>query len=366
MGESDGLMSKDTMSNPAVSDATWNEFVSSIEGGHRAQTTEWAELKGGSGWVADRLSVTSDDRIVAAAQLLTRPVAPLASVGYVQKGPLLTSSDAGLRDEILSAIEKAAHTRKVRYLAMQPADNDQVAHGAMLSRGWSTLDTGIWPTATAAVDLGGDTDELFQAMKSKTRYNIRKAAKKGVTIRQGSRDELPEFHSIASNTSQRQDFGLPSLEYFEQAWDLFDGGHHEIALFFADHEGASVSAILTLGYRQTLTYWRGGWSGASGSAHPNEAIHWHVMQWAKERGYTSYDFDGIDRRIAVPLANGEERPSDVPRSVTDFKIGFGGNVLVYPMPIYRIPNPVLRFSYPVITRVLESPALGSRKFQLTV
>lgn len=348
----------------SVTDGDWNEFIASADGGHRAQTTEWARLKASTGWEADRLSVVVDGRIVAAAQLLTRSVAPLAAVGYVQKGPVLASTDTAVRKEILDAIDQAARSRHVRYLAVQPPDTDTATHGAMLSRGWSTLDAGIWPTASTAVNLSGDTDDIFASMKSKTRYNIRRSGRQGITVRQGTPEDLPLFHDIASNTSERQEFGLPSLEYFELAWDLFDDGHHEIALFIAEHEGDAVSAVLALGFSQTLTYWRGGWNGAAGSAHPNEAIHWHAIQWAKENGYSFYDFDGVDRRLAVAAARGEERPTDVPRSVSDFKLGFGGEVFVYSEPVYRIPNAVLRFSYPVITRLLDNPALGNR-FQLT-
>ncbi len=357
-------MTQNTAST-TLRDETWNEFVASTHGGHRAQTTQWGDLKSAFGWEVERLTVESSGRVVAAAQLLTRSVAPMAAVGYVQKGPLLATSDPGVRAEILQKVEAAARARKVRYLAIQPPDTDRAATPAMTGGGWDLLDARIWPTATTAVDLRSDTDALFEAMKSKTRYNIRKAAKNEVVVRKGGREDLPVFHRFASNTSERQDFGLPSLDYFETAWELFSDDHHEIAVFVAEHEGKPVSAILTLGYRKTLTYWRGGWSGESGSAHPNEAIHWHVMQWAKEKGYESYDFDGVERRLAEAVANDEERPADLPRSVSDFKLGFGGNVHVFPEPVFRIPNPVLRYSYPLIARVLETPAFGGR-FQLTV
>ena len=45
-------------------------------------------------------------------------------------------------------------------------------------------------------------------MKQKTRYNIRLAARKGVTVRAGGEADLPAFYRLMEVTAQRDGFGI--------------------------------------------------------------------------------------------------------------------------------------------------------------
>jgi len=58
-------------------------------------------------------------------------------------------------------------------------------------------------------------DQLFEKFHTKTRYNIRLATKKGVQIKEGTREDLEPFHKIMIETGKRDGFVTRSLEYFQ-------------------------------------------------------------------------------------------------------------------------------------------------------
>ena len=75
---------------------------------------------------------------------------------------------------------------------------------------------------------------------------------------------------------------------------------------------------------------KGGWLGEHRDRHPNEALHWAAIQWAKAHGYRYYDFEGIDPAAAELALRGVPLPEPMRQSVARFKLGFGGEVRLLP------------------------------------
>jgi lipid II:glycine glycyltransferase (peptidoglycan interpeptide bridge formation enzyme) len=198
--------------------------------------------------------------------------------------------------------------------------------------------------ATTVVDLDSEPDALLAKMRSKTRYNVRLAQRKGIVIREGSRADMGTFHRLLTLTGERQSFTPNGLSYFDAMWDILAPGDH-IKLFLAELDGEAVSAILITAFGDTAVYKRGGWSGQHGSSHPNELLHWEAMLWAKTTGYRRYDFDGIDPVAVQAIESGEPVPADISDAVVRFKLGFGGRVLMLPNYYVYIRNPLLRWCF---------------------
>ena len=60
-------------------------------------------------------------------------------------------------------------------------------------------------------------------MKQKTRYNIRLAQKKGVTVRAGTVDDLPLLYRMYAETSVRDGFLIREEGYYQTVWRGFMG-----------------------------------------------------------------------------------------------------------------------------------------------
>ena len=105
---------------------------------------------------------------------------------------------------------------------------------------------------------------------------------------------------------------------------------------------------MVISFGDSVSYKSGGWSGGRGDLHPNELMHWTAMCWAKRSGYRYYDFEGID----------DARPAGDTRSVSSFKLGFGGAVVQSPGPYELVTNRILRRAYDGMFRHLLGSGPG--------
>jgi len=317
-------------------DPDWDRFLLATAGGHHLQSSYWAAVKATLGWRAVRVLARAGEAICGGAQVLLRQLPVVGSIGYVPLGPVLARDDPALRRLVLHGVQTATRARRVRFLVIQPPAGQEPVVMDLLAYGFREASDLVrpHPKATLMVDLSRDEDTLLAGMKSRTRYNIRLAQRRGVSVREGGEQDLPVFHRLLTMTGARQRFPVPPQGYFRDLLRIMaPPGHARI--FIAEFGGRSLSAALMIAFGGVVSYKRGGWSGEYGQLHPNELMHWEAMRWAKREGYRSYDFEGID----LPSAGGRFS------SVSAFKVGFGGEVLTLPNVYERIANPVLRRGY---------------------
>jgi peptidoglycan pentaglycine glycine transferase (the first glycine) len=74
----------------------------------------------------------------------------------------------------------------------------------------------IQPPNTVMVDLRPSPDDILAQMKQKTRYNIRLAAKKDVTVRQGNLKDILTFNKLMRQTGERDQFGVHTPMYYSR------------------------------------------------------------------------------------------------------------------------------------------------------
>ena len=103
-------------------------------------------------------------------------------------------------------------------------------------------------------------------------------------------------------------------------------------VFFARYKGQPIAAVFVFAFGGKVWYMYGASLSKYRNVMPNHALHWYVMQWAKERGYKQYDLWG------VPSNPTQDHPL---YGVWRFKKGFGGK-LVKNIGMTDLPlNPVL-------------------------
>ena len=333
----------------ATSDPGWDRFLSRAPGGHHLQSSLWGQVKSQLGWRVVRVTVTRDGGLLGGAQLLLRTAPALGAVGYVARGPVLASADPAARDAVLGALERVSRRNRVRFVVVQPPAAQHAIVRDLQRRGYREAGQLVepHPRCTVVVDLSGDEDRLLAAMKSKTRYNIGLAGRRGVTVREAGPGDIAVFHRLLTLTGERQRFAVPPREYFGDLMRIMTPGGHA-RIFLAEVHGEPVSAVLMIAFGDTVSYKRGAWSGDHGHRHPNELLHWTAMRWAKRQGYRYYDFEGID----------DARPAGDTRSVSSFKLGFGGAVVQSPGPYELVTNRMLRRAYDGVVRPLLSSGLG--------
>jgi peptidoglycan pentaglycine glycine transferase (the first glycine) len=201
------------------------------------------------------------------------------------------------------------------------------------------------------------------AMRKKTRQYIRLGAKNGIVVCLGTEDDLSTFHRLARKTGERKQFSAEPLDYYRHLWRALAPGDH-LKLFLAQVDGETVSALMVIAFGSLVTSWRIGWSGSHAGYHPNEAVQWAAIKWAKEQGYAVYDLGGIGPRTAGLLQRGEPLPDTPEYRAYLFKIGFGGEVVVFPKASLYVYNPLLRRLYRAAWRGSASSSVMTKLMEL--
>jgi peptidoglycan pentaglycine glycine transferase (the first glycine) len=304
--------------NPLVSSnetlKAWERFIAARPEAHLLQTSQWGALKAAFGWQVHHTICEA-----AGAQSLSLRLAPGLKFAYVPKGPA-----GDWLPDLLPALAQAAREAGAFMLKLEP-DMDWVPDmaEALQTHGFLPSPQTIQPRRTIVVDLSPSEDEILACMKQKTRYNIRLADRKGVSVRPW--DDIPAFAAMTLETAERDGFGAHSEAYFQRAYDLFSP-LGACRLLVAEVDSDPVAAIMV--FRRGARAWY--FYGASTDRHrekmPAYLLQWEGMRWAKSHGCTSYDLWGIPDADEETLEAHFTERNDGLWGVYRFKRGFGGMV----------------------------------------
>jgi lipid II:glycine glycyltransferase (peptidoglycan interpeptide bridge formation enzyme) len=307
----------------------WDRFVVARPDVHVLQTSPWGALKAQFGWTDVRAGLARDGELIAGAQVLYRRLpAALGRLAYVPKGPLVDWSDEEPVTALLAILDRTARAQGAIALTIEPDLPDEPSYCRQLrALGFHRAPfSAVQPRRTLVVDISPDEDAVLAAMKSKTRYNVRLAARKGVTVQQAAEADLPAFHELMAATGARNEFGFHTPAYYQAAYRLFVP-RGWARLLVAQVEEEPVAALMAFALAPRAWYFY----GASGDAHrekmPNYLLQWEAMRWAKSLGCTTYDLWGIPDEDEETLEAEFTRRRDGLWGVYRFKRGFGGQLV---------------------------------------
>jgi lipid II:glycine glycyltransferase (peptidoglycan interpeptide bridge formation enzyme) len=342
------------------SPSTWDEFVGSDPRGHLLQSWAWGDLKARFGWRPLRLMIVDRDQPVAAAQLLIRPL-PYGSLAYVPRGPAFDETDVQVSQALLDALHTAARRERAVVLKVEPNWLDSAeATRWWTDRGFAETPQTVQPRSTIILDLQPDEDAILAQMTSKCRYCIRLAARREVTVRQASGDDLLTFYDLMRETGERNGFPIHSQAYYEAAFLLFQAANRA-AFFLAEYQGEPLAAVMAFAFGQQATYMYGASSNRERARSPNHLLQWEVIRWARAWGCTRYDLYGVpDVDPASPIADLS--------GVEHFKASFGGRQTrhagafdyVYSPALFRAFNRLYQLRRAATRRLAPRPGKQER------
>jgi peptidoglycan pentaglycine glycine transferase (the first glycine) len=319
---------------PTASLTSWNKFLSTRPNAHLLQTGEWGELKSMFEWKPVRI-VNGNDGV----QILFRKLPLGFTIGYIPK--------ANPSPYLWQEIDSVCKQNRAVFLKLEPDlwDNQtpDTSHVNL-----ETSRHNIQPPRTIIVDLTGTEDEILARMKQKTRYNIRLAEKKGVTVRPW--EDLSAFHDMMLVTGERDAFGVHSEKYYRRAFDLLHPrGMCELLL--AEYGGKPLAALFVACHGNRAYYLYGASTDEERNRMPTYLLQWQAMQWAKSHGCEEYDLWGVpDEGEATLEASFESRQEGL-WGVYRFKRGFGGQLKRAAQAMDRVYNPLL---YQVYLRTMRN------------
>lgn len=333
---------------------SWNELIASLPMPHLLQTWEWAQIKARFGWQPMPfvwMRQPSEGSIAAAAMILKRSI-PVGGFGrkmcvlYIPKGPNLDWNDLPLRGRVLDDLQTFARRQGAIFVKLDPdvplgtgvpgsedarEDNGgQVLRSELQRRGWLFSQDQIQFRNTVLIDLTASEDEMLARMKQKTRYNVRLAQKKGVTVRPATEADFPLLYRMYAETAVRDGFIIRGEEYYQTVWRTFPPltiNHPTInhppsqpssEPLIAEVDGQPVAAVSLFHFAGQAIYLFGMSRDAHREKMPNYLLQWEAMRRAKALGCRLYNLWG---------APDEFVETDGLWNVFRFKEGLGGYVL---------------------------------------
>ncbi len=325
------------------------------------QSQYWAALKRRFGW--HPYAFAFEDQTDAHQPfhesllvLVRRPVAGF-TLAYVPHGPELAAAQQRPPESQLSGLQQAG-TELVRELPercamlrfdlpweyeLGPATRrGELSDARGRAASWRAAARGaglrlsgteIQPRATVLIDLTADEDALLAGMKSKWRYNVRLAARRGVTVQRADAGRLEDWYALYRATARRDRIAIHSQAYyravFEEAARATDAPNLELLLAY--HEQELLAGIVVAHYRGRATYLYGAGADHKRNLMPAYALQWEAMRRARRAGMHVYDMFGIPRSPDEP-----HRMHGLYR----FKTGFGGCIVERPgcidLPVERL------------------------------
>src|SRR5574344_81693 len=294
---------------------------------HFLQSPEWQKVK--NNWENEFIVVRNDkNEITGTMSVLIRKTPVFnKTIMYAPRGFVCDINDKETLSKLTEEVKKLAKKHNSFIFKMDPDvpnNNEEFKKilqdlGFKLKKNIKNVHDVIQPKYAMRIDLRNKTEEeLLQSFHSKTRYNIRLAIKKGVTVREGKREELEIFHKIMKETGERDNFFIRDLSYFQKIYDVMSPKYAK--LIIVEYEGTPIAAALPILYGDKVWYLYGGSSNEYRNLMPSYLMQWEMIKWAVENKCNVYDFRGV---------TGFDNENSPQYGVYRFKKGFNGEVVEF-------------------------------------
>jgi lipid II:glycine glycyltransferase (peptidoglycan interpeptide bridge formation enzyme) len=296
----------------------YEEFIKEHPKGHFMQSYEWGCVKKGWKWEAV-ISRAGDGSIRGSLAVLIRRVGPF-SIMYAGRAPVCDVHDKEVLYELFDGVKTLAKRHFAYTLKIDPdiESSDVEFFRLMREYGFTLLESGaefdaVQPKYVFRLYLEGRSlEEIVEAYSAKTRYNLRLAERKGVTVTIENKKGLDAFSDLMLTTGIRDGFVTRPRAYFGRMLDCL-GDHAR--LYIAWFEGKAVAGSLAILFGDKVWYLYGASANEYRNVMPNYLLQTEMIRWAAENNCRLYDFRG------VPGDVGEDHPL---YGLVRFKKGFNG------------------------------------------
>jgi peptidoglycan pentaglycine glycine transferase (the first glycine) len=322
----------------------WDDAAVRSPNGHVLQSAAWAKIRENQGWQAEFHQFGGAPAPSGApapalplALVLWRSLPAGQSLAYVPRGPI--AGDASQLQEALAKLAALARERRAIFLKVDPEIDADRGVGALRAAGFRRAPD-IQPViATLELDLAPEEDALLAALEKDTRWSVRQAEKRGVTIRDASGEtDLRALYDLYVETGQRAGFITRTWDYYRRMWGaLVEAGHAKVRL--AEKDGTPVAGALTWRCGEREVYQSAATNDAGRSAYAAYGLLWRCIIEARKGGARRFDFGGIPVDVT--------RKDDPMYGPYQFKKGFGGTPRRFVGAHDAVPNGLLYRAFAV-------------------
>jgi len=156
-------------------------------------------------------------------------------------------------------------------------------------------------------------------MRYNTRYNIRRASKNGIRIRQYGIEHIDDWYRLYLETATRHHLPMQDEDFFSVLLKNQDDSPRgvRVKLLMAGKDENPLASMFLVLSNQRGTYLYGASSSENKNLMAGYALQWEAIKLAKKRGCSEYDMFGSAPNLSKnhPL-----------HGVHVYKKGFGGHL----------------------------------------
>lgn len=236
---------------------------------------------------------------------------------FIKKFPLLPAVMKIQRADKVPDIQKLKSLMKkyrARSISFEPSLNFKLQNS-----NFKLLSNPYLPTKTIHIDITPPQETIFKRFSEAKQRGVRRAQKGGIKIEESK--NIQEFITLKNKTAGV--LGFLTTTTVQSLWQAFAPKHAAILVALISKK--PLAGILLLFHQKTAYYWMAAATREGKKAFAPTLLVWEALKLAKEKGCTTFDFEGIyDERFPKLNKNW--------LGFTKFKQGFGGKEVNYSQP----------------------------------
>ena len=245
---------------------------------HPLQTPEWAEFRKDWGNEVAKLNC---------GYLTIHKVPLLGKIAIFEKGGAPTK-------EMLSELKDFARRQNIVFIKLEPNVKKDTKILKILRASGALPGKTLFTPTTFWIDLTKSEEELLKGFSQKTRYNIRLAERRGVTVTEDNSDKAFEVYlKLTRDTVNRQRFFAHNEKYHRLMWKHLKpaGIAH---LLTAKYQNRIIAAWILFAHKDFLYYPYGASSSDPNDYRlmPSALLMWVAIKFGKKLGLKTFDLWG--------------------------------------------------------------------------
>lgn len=151
----------------------------------------------------------------------------------------------------------------------------------------------VEPRYTYTLDLKKTVEDIWSGFSAQIRKDIRRMYKKGLTVEDGSHDDLKLIYKSLKDRRFSQDtIQRSSEEFINEIYDCFH--ENNLKIFVVRYNKEFISGSVIIKYKKGIFSWIGTTKVDLKGIYPNYLIQWEAIKWAHENGFEFYDLLGAN------------------------------------------------------------------------
>ncbi|MBI3620345.1 peptidoglycan bridge formation glycyltransferase FemA/FemB family protein [Candidatus Roizmanbacteria bacterium] len=318
-----------------------NNFPKQVWNGkatHPLQAWEWGEARQKMGSEVVRIGEFNGQILLSTYQMTLHPLPFLPfKIGYLPRSAFPDKA-------VVHFLTEFGKKHSIIFIQLEPYLKKTGGGRPAAGDGLTASPHPLFPAWTQTLDLSKSEPELLANLKSKTRYNINLAQKKGVKVNEASDDKgFRAFSRLYFATCRRQRYFGHDENYHHTIWHALKPSIAHILV--ADYRNIPLAAYELFFFRDTLYYPYGGTSSEHRNLMASNLLLWESIRLGKRLGATKFDLWG-----SLPPSYDYRHPW---AGFTRFKEGYGTEFVEMIGSFDLVINPVFHQIYQPIYTLRE-------------